>query len=126
MYVKEVLSVNAGITTVAKQSRLEQVYNYEDGFKCLKCRRKVMKFRVYIIEIASMITGNKLFENLIILIIGLNCITLAQSDSTKEETPVQKDIELAFQVVYTMEMFLRIFSLGFVLGKGAYLRSYWN
>ena len=73
-----------------------------------------------------MITSNKAFEFLIILIIGLNCITLAQSDQTKEETKSEATIELTFQIVYTVEMFLRIFSHGFVFNKGSYLRSPWN
>lgn len=73
-----------------------------------------------------MITSSRYFEAFIILIIGLNCITLAQSDSTVEETPSQKNIEVAFQIMYTMEMTLRIWSLGFVFNKGAYLRSPWN
>lgn len=85
-----------------------------------------MKVRIYITEIASLVTSNKLFEGFIILIIGLNCITLATFDSTKEETNSEKSIEIAFQVIYTIEMVLRIFSLGFVFNKGAYLRSYWN
>lgn len=126
MYLKEVIAINAGITTVATQSLLEQNHNYVDTFRCLQCRKKIMKFRIYITEVAFMITGNKLFESFIILIIGLNCITLANADSTKEETKVELDIELAFQVIYTMEMFLRIFTSGFVFNQGAYLRSYWN
>lgn len=73
-----------------------------------------------------MIVKNKQFEAFIILIIGLNCITLAMSDSTKEETEAEANIEIIFQVLYTMEMVLRICSLGFVINKGAYLRSYWN
>ena len=55
-----------------------------------------MKVRIYITELASLITGNKLFESFIIMIIGLNCITLATFDSTKEETPMEKNIEIAF------------------------------
>ena len=59
------------------------------------------------------------------MVIGLNCITLAGSDSTKEETPQEKSIDLIFNVIYTTEMFLRIFSLGFILNEGSYLRSMW-
>jgi len=32
---------------------------------------------------------------------------------------------LAFTVIYTTEMMLRIFSLGFIWNKGSYMRSYW-
>lgn len=85
-----------------------------------------MRYRVHVSNFATMITSSRYFEAFIILIIGLNCITLAQSDSTVEETPSQKNIEVAFQIMYTMEMTLRIWSLGFVFNKGAYLRSPWN
>ena len=126
MYRKEVVGVNAGITTVVKLSNLEQVQHYSDGWKCLTCRKKLMKVRIYFSETASLITGNTLFEGFIILIIGLNCITLATFDSTKEETQAEKNIEITFQVLYTIEMCLRILSLGFVYNPGSYLRSYWN
>ena len=85
-----------------------------------------MKMRIYVSDVAFTITSHRYFEGFIILVIGLNCITLAQSDSTKEETPVEKNIDMIFNIIYTIEMFLRIFSLGFVFGQGAYLRSYWN
>ena len=53
-------------------------------------------------------------------------MTLAQSDSTKEETDAEKNIDMVFNIIYTVEMVLRICALGFVWNKGAYLRSYWN
>ena len=31
-----------------------------------------------------------------------------------------------FQYLYTIEMFVKILSLGFVLNKGSYLRDAWN
>ena len=85
-----------------------------------------MKCRIHISEAASIVTSSKYFEGFIILVIGLNCITLAGSDSTKEETPAEKNISMVFNIIYTIEMFLRIFSLGFIWGKGSYLRSTWN
>ena len=72
-----------------------------------------------------MVTSSKYFEGFIIVVIGLNCITLAQSDSTKEETAVEKNIDLTFNIIYTIEMFLRIFSLGFIFGPSAYMKSMW-
>jgi len=96
-----------------------------DGHKCLNFRKKIKKFRIYVSDAASFITGSKYFEGFIIIVIGLNCITLAQSDSTKEETIVEKNIDLTFNIIYTIEMFLRIFSLGFIFGPGAYMRSMW-
>ena len=111
--------------TVVPQTRLERAHKYTDGHKCLNFRKKMIKFRIQVSEGANTITSSKYFEGFIILIIGLNCITLAGSDSTKEETPAEKNIDLIFNVIYTCEMFLRIFSLGFIWAKGSYLRSMW-
>ena len=124
-YIKEVQKKNNDIMTIVDQTRLERAHSYTDGHKCLNFRKKVMKFRIHISDAASNITSSKYFEGFIIVVIGLNCITLAQSDSQKEETPVEKNIDLTFNIIYTIEMFLRIFSLGFVFGKGAYLKSMW-
>ena len=96
-----------------------------DGHKCLNFRKKLMKFRIHVSNAATIVTSSKYFEGFIIVVIGLNCITLAQSDSTKEETAVEKNIDLTFNIIYTIEMFLRIFSLGFIFGHGAYLKSMW-
>ena len=115
LYTKELINVNSGITTVVKLSRLEQVQNYKDSHICLNCRKSIMKIRVYVSETSMIITSSKLFEAFIILIIGLNCITLSMFDPTKEESDTEKRIEVTFQVIYTIEMFLRVFSLGFVL-----------
>ena len=112
--------------TIVNQSRLEQVLNYTDGHKCLNSRKKIMKFRIIVSDTALLITSHRYFEGFIILVIGLNCITLAGADSTVEETPAQKNIDMVFNVIYTIEMFLRVFALGFVWNPGSYLRSYWN
>ena len=84
-----------------------------------------MKFRIHVSDAALYVTSSKYFEGFIIVVIGLNCITLAGSDSTKEETPVEQTIDLIFNIIYTIEMFLRIFSLGFIFGPGAYMKSAW-
>ena len=87
-YMKEVGKRNSNIMTITKQTRLEQAHNYTDGHKCLNTRKKIMKFRIHVSDACLRFTSHEFFESFIILVIGLNCITLAQSDSTKEETPV--------------------------------------
>ena len=125
-YMKEVGKQNSSIMTIEMQTRLEQAHNYTDAHKCLNFRKKIMRCRIHISDAALRITSNRFFEGFIIVVIGLNCITLAQSDSTREETPVEKQIDLIFNIIYTVEMFLRVFALGFIIGPGAYLKSYWN
>ena len=97
-----------------------------DGHKCLNFRKKFKKIRIYVSDGANYLTSSRYFEGFIIVVIALNCITLAQSDSTREETNVEKSIDLTFNIIYTVEMTLRIFSLGFIWGKESYLRSLWN
>ena len=63
--------------TIQKQTRLELAHNHTDGHKCLNIRKKIMKFRIYISDAAAKVTKSRYFEGFIILIIGLNCITLA-------------------------------------------------
>ena len=95
-YTKEVLNQNQDIMTIVKTSNLEKVNTYSDGHPCLMTRKKLMRIRVYINNFACLVTQNRYFETFIILVIGLNCITLAQSDSTVEETDTQKTIGLIF------------------------------
>ena len=112
--------------TIEKKTRMEMAQIMTDGHKCLNVRRKIKKFRIYISDASNVITSSKYFEGFIILLIGLNCITLAQSDATREETPTEKSIDLVFNIIYLIEMVLRIFSKGFIFGDDAYLKSYWN
>ena len=67
-----------------------------DGHRYLNCRKKMMRLRVHVSDFCTLITANRYFETFIIFIIGLNCITLAQSDSTKQETSTEATIELLF------------------------------
>jgi hypothetical protein len=87
LYTKSVHSQNQDIMTIVKQSNLDEVHNYTDRYCCLPTRKKIMKYRVYVTNCAIIITTNRFFEAFIILIIGMNSVTLAQSDSTVEETP---------------------------------------
>ena len=34
--------------------------------------------------------------------------------------------EIAFIIIFTIEALVKIIGMGFVLGKGSYLRNYWN
>jgi hypothetical protein len=51
---------------------------------------------------------------------------MVYSDAGVEETELQKNIELTFQILYTIEMVLKIFALGFIFGRDSYLRGAWN
>ena len=95
-YSKEVTNKNVKILTIVQQSPLEKLANYTDGHKCLNNRKALMNCMGQVTHFCQTITQNKFFEYFIILVIVLNCFTLAQSDNTVEETALQKNIELAF------------------------------
>ena len=124
-YTKEVYNKNANIMTIVTQSRLEQNEKYTDGHKCLNVRKRLIKFGIHVNEACTAVVNHRIFEGLIIVVIGLNCITLASADGSREETDTDKTIDLAFNIIYTIEMVLRIISMGFILNKGSYLRNNW-
>lgn len=76
-----------------------------------------------------MIMQHSLFESISITVIIVNSLFLAMDDPLRDpsETPyfmtVADDI---FQYLYTVEMVVKIVSLGFVLNDGSYLRDAWN
>ncbi|GIL68548.1 hypothetical protein Vafri_21814 [Volvox africanus] len=89
--------------------------------------RKSSTFRKACVHVSH----SKAFENFVFFIIICNCVTLALSssrqdfDSTRLGQIVIK-IDYAFIAVFTLEMILKIVSMGFVLKKGTYLRDGWN
>lgn len=68
------------------------------------------------------IIKNRVFETVSLLVIIWNTIFLMISDSVS----IPDSFDLIFLIIYTVEMMLKIFGLGFILIKGSYLRDYWN
>ena len=68
-----------------------------------------------------------MFDSIILLIIWSNCIILATDDPTtnvQDEWQLRADI--IFQMLYTIEVIVKILGLGLLFNKGAYLRDPWN
>lgn len=62
-----------------------------------------------------------------LLVIVSNSVVLALDNPLETNvTPTQDIIDLAFLVLYTIEMSLKIIGLGFIFSKNAYLRDPWN
>jgi voltage-dependent calcium channel R type alpha-1E len=88
-----------------------------------------MKARVYINRGAQLVMMHTLFESISISVIVVNSLFLAMDDPLRppEETPAYMNIaDNIFQYLYTVEMVVKILSLGFLLNKGSYLRDPWN
>lgn len=125
--MKEVQKKTDLILHVTEQSRLEQNMNYEDRWPLLNLRKECMRIRIYINLVAKTIITHTAFETISIMVILLNSLTLAAEDPTSDETsPTMKVIDDVFLALYSIEMVLKIVGLGFIFGKGAYLRDSWN
>jgi hypothetical protein len=109
------------------QNRLELLMNYEDRWPLLEQRKKIKKVAIVINMAATSIRTHKAFEATSIAIILLNCIQLAADNNTSGETsPFMDLIDKLFLGAYTLEMIIKILSLGLVLNDGAYLRDAFN
>ena len=72
------------------------------------------------------IITSSLFEYFILAVIITNSVILAFDDPTDDQSDMPAGVDTFFLVVYTVEMGLKIFGLGFVLEKKSYLRDFWN
>ena len=84
------------------------------------------RFRRFIFAVVD----HRYFERAVLAIIVLNCITLILATPWIEDQPgvyIIVDVgEYLFQILFTIEMVLKIIALGFVLHPHSYLRSNWN
>lgn len=51
---------------------------------------------------------------------------IAQDPTSDQKIPFFTIAEDVFNILYSLEMFIKILGLGLILNKGAYLRDYWN
>eukprot|EP00826_Nyctotherus_ovalis_P066301 TRINITY_DN9789_c0_g3_i2.p1 TRINITY_DN9789_c0_g3~~TRINITY_DN9789_c0_g3_i2.p1 ORF type:complete len:303 (+),score=78.96 TRINITY_DN9789_c0_g3_i2:602-1510(+) len=64
---------------------------------------------------------------MVLAVIFANCVVLATDDPTRSEQEKWQEVaDIVFQSLYTVELLIKIFALGFVFNKGAYLRDPWN
>eukprot|EP00756_Hemistasia_phaeocysticola_P039940 Hpha_TRINITY_DN16840_c2_g1::TRINITY_DN16840_c2_g1_i1::g.152421::m.152421 len=70
------------------------------------------------------------FDMTILVVIVLNCITLAMDDPSYNEKESIRDFlyfsGLVFLAIFTVECAIKICALGFACHRGSYLRSTWN
>jgi hypothetical protein len=88
-----------------------------------------MRGRVYTNRGAQKVMQHSLFESISISVIVVNSLFLAMDDPLRDPSETPFYMQMAddiFQYLYTIEMFVKILSLGFVLNKGSYLRDAWN
>ena len=57
---------------------------------------------------------------------GAGRLTALSGVSRPGQTQWQTNLELTFNIIFTVEMFMKIVALGFVVGRLTYLRDHWN
>lgn len=114
---------------IIEKDRIHIIEDYQDRCPFLDLRKKIMKARVYINRGAQMIMMHSLFESISISVIIVNSIFLAMDDPLRDPSETPQFMNTAddiFQYLYTIEMVVKIVSLGFILNDGSYLRDAWN
>ena len=126
-YIKEVRKQTDQIMSITPQTRLERLSKSEDRWPCLDCRKSVKRVWIYVKEFCEWVIKQPAFETTSIIIIILNCVTLAMEDPTAEEvSALDTAFENIFQGLYTVEMLFKIIGLGFVTGPHPYMCDPWN
>ena len=76
---------------------------------------------------------NKWFDYFIMIIILINCVTMAVEPDTKTKNLTKTEgkdffdiMEYIFQIIYSLEMIVKIVALGFYKEENGYLRDGWN
>ncbi|XP_055388606.1 uncharacterized protein LOC129617143 isoform X3 [Condylostylus longicornis] len=78
----------------------------------------------------SWFVNQKWFDNVVLLFIALNCITLAMERPNIPPTSTERlflsTANYVFTVVFTTEMFIKVVATGMFYGPDAYFTSGWN
>ncbi|XP_021706156.1 voltage-dependent T-type calcium channel subunit alpha-1G isoform X2 [Aedes aegypti] len=81
-------------------------------------------------QICSWFVNQKWFDNVILLFIALNCITLAMERPNIPPTCTERyflsTANYVFTVVFAVEMFIKVVATGMFYGRDAYFTSGWN
>ena len=94
---------------------------------CSYIRYVIAYIKYHVTYYCNAIIKDPIFEILTLVIICANCIILAIDDPTDDITPSwHKWTDLGFQIAYTVELAMKIFALGFLIPKGAFLKNLWN
>ena len=51
---------------------------------------------------------------------------MVEDPTVEIQPPFFIEVDKIFLILYSIEMFLKIFGLGFIMAEGSYLRDYWN
>uniref|UniRef100_A0A8C1G3J5 Voltage-dependent T-type calcium channel subunit alpha n=1 Tax=Cyprinus carpio TaxID=7962 RepID=A0A8C1G3J5_CYPCA len=119
-----------------RHSRKARLYRWLEHKQPQWCRERVTwslylfppqsRFRVTCNKIIS----HKMFDHVVLVIIFLNCITIAMErpriDPSSAERIFLTLSNYIFTAIFVTEMTIKVVALGWCLGKNTYLKSSWN
>ncbi|KAL0279686.1 UNVERIFIED_CONTAM: hypothetical protein PYX00_001187 [Menopon gallinae] len=120
--------------TSAIADTIPKVFYFFDQTGCFKERDN---FSLYIFppdnkfrQSCTWIVDRKWFDNVVLLFIGLNCITLAMERPNIPPDSTERMFLLCanyiFTVVFALEMMVKVIATGMFYGENAYFTSGWN
>ena len=110
---------------VVNKTPLELVDDMEGKYSWIK--KPFFILRIHVSNLALTVISSKIFETISVIVILLNSLSLALEDPTSPtQTALQANLDMVFLALYTTEMILKIFGMGFVLNENSYLRDSWN
>ncbi|XP_062137719.1 uncharacterized protein LOC133847019 isoform X11 [Drosophila sulfurigaster albostrigata] len=81
-------------------------------------------------QVCTWFVNQKWFDNVVLLFIALNCITLAMERPNIPPSSTERlflsTANYVFTVVFTVEMFIKVVATGMFYGPDAYFTSGWN
>jgi len=113
---------------ISDKNDLEKLEVYTDRFPLLKLRKSLLKVYHLIKMTCFMIINNKIFDNICLLVIIANSVTMIFDDSASSDNPnpIFAVLENIFLILYTIEMGFKIVGYGFIMGPDAYIKDSWN
>lgn len=109
---------------VTPKTPMEQL---SPAVSCFRLKYFFAAVRYHVHCVCKLLISHPLFEVVTLLLICANCVTLAIDDPTDLEVPEwHEQMDLAFQIIYTAELVVKIFALGLIIPEGAFLRDPWN
>ena len=113
--------------TVVKKDKLELILTKKDRWPCLGLRKLILATRIKFVMFIKAIISHQIFDAISLCVIIANSATMVFEDPTTDsQHPVIEFLDDVFLGLYTLEAILKIIGLGFVFGKGTYLRDPWN
>lgn len=91
-------------------------------------RKSYLRSYYNVKAVCNFIINTPLFDNISILVILANSITMVFDDTDRSDNPnpIFATFETLFLVLYTIEMVFKILGLGFIFGEDTYIWDPWN